>query len=258
MLKNHIVLITVALTLCFVVFSLEPIPQDSKYHDFADTRTVLGIPNGVNVLSNVPFVLAGGWGLVFVLTMLHSSGMNILLVQYLLFFAGVFLSGIGSMYYHLAPSNSTLVWDRLPMSIAFMALLSSVISECIDRRLGSYLLLPLVLLGAFSVGYWSWTEQAGHGDLRSYVLVQFLPVVLVPLILLLYRPAKDYAFPIWMLASLYIVSKLFEVLDRQVYAATGSISGHTVKHVIAALGTAFVVQMVARRKKDLLRPFGLS
>jgi hypothetical protein len=252
MFRNHIILIVVALVLIVVAFSRAPIAQDPRYHAFADTRTVLGISNGVNVLSNLPFVLAGVWGLIVVLNIMRSGGTNNLLVQYLLFFAGVLLSGIGSISYHLDPSNGSLVWDRLPMSIAFMALLSSVMSECIDRKVGSLLLPPLVMIGSFSVVYWSWSEQAGQGDLRLYAIVQFLPVVLVPLILILYRPTKAYAVSLWLLAGLYIVSKVFELLDCQVYAVALLVSGHTLKHVIAALGVGFVVHMVSRRREELL------
>jgi hypothetical protein len=242
----------IAIVLIFVVFSREPIPQDQQYHAFADARTVLGIPNGVNVLSNIPFVFAGAWGLILVLNTMRSRGAKKLLGQYLVFFAGVLLSGMGSLHYHLDPSNISLVWDRLPMSIAFMALLSSVVSECIDRKIGFFLLLPLLVIGAFSVVYWSWSEQAGQGDLRLYAIVQFLPVVLVPLMMILYRPSRNYAVPLWLLSGLYILSKVFELLDREIYTVTDAVSGHTVKHVVAAMGIAFVVQMVSRRRRELL------
>jgi hypothetical protein len=140
------------------------------------------------------------------------------------------------------------------MSVAFMALLSSVASECIHRKLGSSLLLPLVSAGAFSVLFWFRTEQAGHGDLRLYALVQFLPVALVPLMLLLYRPGRTYEVPLWQLVILYMIAKAFELLDGRVYAVTQAVSGHTMKHLIAALGAALMVRMLRRREREVTAP----
>lgn len=250
MTKKSFIVIALTFIAVIVVFTSGPVPQDPRYHDFADQRTFCAIPNAVNVLSNIPFILSGAWGVLLMLKIINAGRISSLLTQYLFFFAGVLLSGIGSCWYHLVPSNASLVWDRLPMTIAFMALLSSVISESIDRRIGGLLFAPLLIIGAFSVGYWAWTEEAGRGDLRLYALVQFLPVVLVPLILLLYKPPRNYAVSLWLLAGLYVLAKLFEVLDREVYALVGT-SGHTIKHVVAAGGVVFVIRMVQERKRGL-------
>ncbi len=247
--KKNLILLAVAFVLAVAVFSRSPIRQDPGYHVFADTRTMLGVPNAVNVLSNIGFVLAGAWGAAVVLLLLRAAGSKALNVQYLVFFSGVLLSGIGSMYYHLGPTNGRLVWDRLPMAVAFMGLFSTVVSEVVDRKTGTFLLLPLLAIGVFSVAYWAFTEQAGQGDLRPYVLVQFLPVLLIPLILVLYRPAKVYAFPIWLLTGVYVLSKIFEALDRQLYEVMG-ISGHTMKHLAAAAGIAALIRMLNRQKGE--------
>lgn len=242
MTKKNLFLISIALVVIIVVFEGGPISQDQGYHDFADQRTVLGLLNGYNVLSNMLFVIAGAWGSVFLLYLLNKGGMNALLMEYFFFFAGVLLSGIGSMYYHYHPSDASLIWDRLPMSIAFMALFSSVISERVDRKAGAVLLGPLLALGALSVGYWAWS-----GDLRIYVVVQFLPMIMIPLILLLYKPPRTYGVHVWSLVILYFVSKVFEYFDLAVYSAVGITSGHTLKHVLAALGTACIIKMLYER-----------
>ena len=248
---RNTILIAFALVLIVVVFIRGPIAQDRLYHDFADQRTVLGVANAYNVLSSALFIFVGAWGVVYALLLLQNSADTMLLTQYVLFFAGVFLSGIGSSYYHYAPSNQTLFWDRLPMSVAFMALLASVISECIDRKAGAFLFLPFLVLGILSVLYWTWTEKAGQGDLRPYIIVQFLPVVLVPLMLALYRPVKKYSVPVWSLIALYVLAKVFELYDRRVYVLAGSISGHAIKHLLAALGTGAVLKMLYARRVEL-------
>jgi hypothetical protein len=251
MLNKNYILASIVLVAIIATFAYGPIPQDPRYHAFADTRTVLGTPNGCNVLSNLPFMLVGAWGFLLAFRLLRQSGRDMLLLEYLLFFSGIFLTGIGSSFYHLDPSNASLVRDRLPMSIAFMALLSSVISESVSRKAGGLLLAPLLLFGLFSVVYWAWGENAGQGDLRPYVLVQFLTVLLIPLILLLFKPARTYEIYIWMLCGFYVLSKLAELFDGEIYSFTRIISGHTLKHVLAAAGTACVIAMLQKRQKKI-------
>jgi len=251
MTKKNIILAAVSLIVISIVFARGPIPQDPSYHLFADQRTILGIPNGMNVLSNIVFIISGAWGMVFIL---KQAGLTALLLEYLLFFCGVFLSGIGSCVYHYHPDNITLVWDRLPMSMAFMAFLSSMISERIDRRAGAMLLAPLLATGAFSVAYWAWSESIGRGDLRLYAVVQFLPLILLPLILILFKAARSYSIPVWSLAVMYVLSKILEHFDQSAYAVTGFVSGHTLKHVLAAAGTGCIVIMLYNRKTELTDP----
>jgi hypothetical protein len=72
-------------------------------------------------------------------------------ISYTVFFAALALVGLGSGYYHMSPSNASLVWDRLPMSIAIMALVAVVIGEFLSARLGAMLLIPLMSIGVLSV-----------------------------------------------------------------------------------------------------------
>jgi hypothetical protein len=159
-----------------LVFLLPPIPQSEAYHHFADQRTLLGIPNCLDVLSNMPFLGVGIWG---ILVACPPWGAPDRFADdrerwpYLVFFVGVALTAFGSSYYHLDPTDDRLVWDRIPMTIGFMGLLSAVIAERISVRAGLRWFVPLPILGAASVFYWRFTQQAGHGDLRPYALVQF-------------------------------------------------------------------------------------
>src|SRR2546422_9702397 len=41
-----------------------PISQDAAYHEFADTRRLFGVPNFLNVASNIPFLVIGILGVV--------------------------------------------------------------------------------------------------------------------------------------------------------------------------------------------------
>lgn len=225
-----------------------PIPQPLSYHNFADKSVIWSIPNFFDVLSNILFVWVGLLGLY------KTSGnrrINIIAenrASYNVFFIGVALVGLGSSYYHLSPDNTTLVWDRLPMTIAFMALCSIIIGEFTSPRLGSILLFPLVLFGVLSVLYWHWTEVAGQGDSRLYIIVQFLPMLVIPVILICFRPAFTRVSGYWLLLSAYLIAKLFEHFDSELYAATRFVSGHSLKHVVAAIGIYILLVSFVRRR----------
>ena len=233
-------LLVLAVTLIANVFLfLPPVAQDLDYHHFADRRGWLGIPNFGDVAGNIAFLISGFFGMLAVRNKRRElSGYP----AWLVFFLGVFLTGLGSAYYHLMPNNETLVWDRLPMTVAFMALFSLIIMERIDKRSGQILLPLLLAIGVSSVFYWHLTEQTGQGDLRAYALVQFLPMILIFVILILFpaqhRGTKYLAYTlIW-----YVIAKLTEHFDRQIFDLTAqTVSGHTLKHIAAAIGTTWMV-----------------
>ena len=168
--KNAVgVTITIVWVVSAIVILLlsDPVAQDPSYHQFSDSRTLWHIPNFWNVLSNIPFSLVGIWGLI----QLREPNQIVIVrenrLAYSLFSTSLLLVFAGSTYYHLDPGNATLVWDRLPMTVAFMALFSIAISETVSANLGKWLLIPLLAIGVFSVWYWWLTESQGHGDLRS-------------------------------------------------------------------------------------------
>ncbi len=162
------------------VFLFQPIAQDPVYHHFADSRQYAGIPNFWNVISNFPFVVVGILALYCLVKRKPQGMFQELFINKLTFFLGIFLTGIGSSYYHLHPANETLLWDRLPMTISFMAFFSIIIGEMISLKAGKAFLVPLLVIGIVSVLYWHITEGKGRGDLRLYGLVQFLPMLLTP------------------------------------------------------------------------------
>jgi hypothetical protein len=226
-----------------------PLPQDLAYHGFADQRSWLGIPNAGNVLTNAFFLLAGALGLGFVI---GGKTPNAFLDPrergaWVAFFAGVALTAFGSAYYHLAPGNDRLFWDRLPMTLAFMSLLAAVIGERLSVELGSRLLWPLIVLGAASVVLWRLTENAGRGDVRLYGVVEFYPLVAIPLLLLLFPPRYTGTSFLVSMAGVYVSALLFEALDGPILRWTGAVSGHSLKHVAAAGACFLVIPLLARR-----------
>lgn len=235
-----------AITLVTLVITLlsSRIPQAPSFHHFADDRSLWGIPNFGNVMSNLPFLVIGIYGLAKVA---RSSAPMAIRSIYGLLFVGVILTGLGSAYYHWHPDNDTLVWDRSPMTIVFMSFLAATIAELVSRQLGIRLLLPLVAIGVGSVLWWHYTETIGKGDLRLYFWVQFYPMFAIPLLLwLYYAPAVKVMIPclIWIVVW-YIFAKVFEQLDYPIFRAIG-ISGHTIKHLAAAVSTYYFVRLFCK------------
>ena len=243
-----IFLVALSAILIVAVFFLDPVAQDPAYYEFADNRSILALPNFWNVTSNFAFVLVGAAGLFYFRSKNHPGVHPDLHVAYVIFFVGVFLTGIGSAYFHFVPGNDSLVWDRLPMTVGFMALFAIIIGEYISLRAAKRMMIPLLIIGAASVFYWAVTEARGAGDLRPYAIVQFLPILLIPLILLMYRPGYDKSGFLWIVIGFYGLSKLFEYFDVAVYEIGGLISGHSVKHIVAALAPLVFLYGLDRRR----------
>jgi hypothetical protein len=236
------------------VFCLPPFPQDLDYHGFADDRTMLGVSNFLNVASNLPFLVVGALGLGVLLR--HGSvGPNGRVLEpaerrpLLVLFAGVLLTAFGSSWYHLAPDNDRLVWDRLPMTVAFMGFFASMIGERIGVRSGAWLLWPLVWLGFVSIFKWHTGEKRDAGDLRLYGFVQFFPLMTIPLLLYFFPARYSRSGDVMVALGWYLLAKLLEVavLDQGIYRMGHVVSGHTLKHLAAGAGAYWLYRMVKLR-----------
>ena len=235
---GYIVLIILAVLALIGMFIVSPIEQDAAYHNFSDNRTVFDIPNFWNVMSNLPFLIVGCFGLYNLSSIARKN------TQYLLFFLGIFLVALGSGYYHLDPNDYTLIWDRLPMTIAFMALFSIVISEFINSEKGRSMLFSLVIIGLLAVLYW-----VIFNDLSFYTFVQFYPMLAIPVILIFFKSDYTLAIGYWILLLAYIIAKLLEHFDGEVYGFLKVISGHSLKHIVASLGIFVLFYTFVKRKQ---------
>jgi hypothetical protein len=168
--------------------------------------------------------------------------------MYLFLFAAVTLTGVGSAYYHLDPNNDRLVWDRLPIAMTFMALFAIIIAEYLNRRAGVLLFLPFVLLGAATVFYWHLTETWGRGDLRAYLLAQFYPVAAIPVVLWLCPARYTATEKLYSAMAWYAGAKLYEFLDKELFSFGQIISGHTLKHIGAAVSCYLILAWVRQRR----------
>ncbi len=227
------------------------LPQDPAYHNFADARILLGVPNALNVLTNLPFVVLGAWGLLFVST---SDVSGHLYPAWFALFAGILLTGLGSAWYHISPDNGSLFWDRLAMTVAFMAMLSILVGEYFGTEPARRVLAPLLVAGAASVVWWAWTESRGAGDLRPYAIGALLPVPLLPALLLWKGRGHGLTRPLWLLFASYLVAKVCEHFDGEIYAFGHLVSGHSLKHLAAAMVPAVLLHVLWKRHRSAAAP----
>lgn len=210
MISRGWIILAAAAVLAFFVFSA-PIPQNQAFHHFSDDRTIFGVPNFWNVISNLPFLVVGVMGL----RRFHGTTDRIL-------FLGILLIGFGSACYHLAPTDASLVWDRLPMTVVFMSFLAAVIAS--DRVV---LLLSFLSAGIGSVVWWAATN-----DLRPYGVVKFGPILLLAPILV----RSEYRRHLIVVIGLFGLAQLLELADPSMLLRF-ALSGHTLKHLVAATAT---------------------
>ena len=226
----------VTLSAIVFVFRLPIIPQDPHYHFFAGDQTLWGIANCINVLTNLPFLIAGLLGL----WRIHHWERSSQKLRWQIFFIAILAVSFGSAYYHLIPNTMTLFWDRLPMTLGFAALTANFFSERFPKLNSWAFFLTLIGISIFGIFYWLYTESLGRGDLRPYLLIQFFPVLLIPLTLLLFPSRAEIDRAYWILFIGYSLAKMCEMTDFQIYFFTDqAISGHVLKHLIAGLSLCF-------------------
>jgi hypothetical protein len=227
----------------------QKIPQSQDYHNFADHRAWLGLPNFGNVASNLPFAIVGAAGWVFLAD--KSSRRRFVVHRerwpYFCLFVGLLWTAFGSAYYHLSPSNARLMWDRLPMTVVFMPLVAAMIMERLDVAWGLRLLPVLMTMGIASVIQWRFSELRGVGDLRFYAVVQLYSVIAL-VILLFVPPRYTRSSDFFWVILLYAAAKIFESADRLIFQFGHFVSGHTLKHLAAAAAGYFILRMLQKRE----------
>lgn len=257
--KTHLrlkLLVFFSLVIVLVAAAMPPISQPHAYHLFADQRLMFGIPNFMNVVSNLAILLSGFAGLLFLwrsyrlpdqrqkqLTFMTSAEYW----PYLVLFASVVMTAPCSAYYHWEPDNASLLWDRLPIAVGVTALLAAVLSERIHPKFGLWALPILVIIGTGSVIYWYWGEQNGIGNLNFYIVIQFYSLLLVVVLSLLLPSRYTRGSDIYKVIGFYAVAKLAEMMDQQIFDLGQVISGHTAKHLLAAWAIWLIVKMLRKR-----------
>ena len=238
--KKIIILISLFTVSLIAVVLIGEIEQYQSYHDFADSRIFFALPNFSDVISNLLFFVVGMTGLRFAFTQGGGEARS----SWITLFAGVALVSFGSGYYHWNPNDGTLVWDRLPLMAGFMGLFSAVLTEFVNPKLEKFLLVPAVIIGLSSVLYWHYTD-----DLRIYIYLQAVTFLAITAVVIMYEGRFTLSRYLFYALGLYALSKFSELGDKQIYSVTNSLlSGHTLKHILAALSVFYIYLMLKRRE----------
>lgn len=251
MLVKQRLLLAVCLIAVIATLLAPRIPQNPDYHLFADQIRLLAIPNALNVLSNLIFAWVGIEGLYRLIGHKRLQILQQIYLAYITFFAALIFIAACSIYYHWSPDNLSLAWDRLPMTVAFMSFITILLAERVSLKLAGRMFPLLLIAGVASIVYWYYSELAGQGDLRIYALVQFLPMLLTPLILIVFEPRYTRSSDIWWLWVCYLAAKLCEIFDHEIYQWLTLLSGHSLKHIAASIGCLVFLRHL--RFRSLLR-----
>jgi len=228
------VLSAVLAALLAAAFVAGPFLKSLTTEWYADGRPFLGIPNFLNVVSNAAFLAIGVAGLVLCARMPRGEPA---LAAWGVFYAGMVLTCCGSTWYHLAPSDDGIVWDRLGMVVAFVGLGAALIAESIRAPIPVPLLALALLFAAGSVLWWH-----ASGDLRIYAWVQLAPLACAATALALRWLVPQLAKLLAISLGLYVVAKIAETFDAGVYRLSAhAVSGHTLKHLLAAASAAVLL-----------------
>jgi hypothetical protein len=247
-LYRHLPLLVTVLLAAAALFH-GPIAQPAGYHDFADQKVVFGIPHFADVISNLGFALAALWGWMRLAPARRHPDIPSGWAGYRLFLIGLFLTALGSSWYHLAPDNAGLVWDRLPIALACGGLLAGVWGD-VQHKNSRALTTWLALAAIASVAWWYFTDLSGNGDLRPYLLLQGLPILLIPLWQWIYRMPGADRLAFGGALALYVVAKFAELGDHEIAAVLGAVTGHTLKHLLATGAAALIVVRLVRRVQE--------
>ncbi|MFD1710511.1 hypothetical protein FVQ98_06580 [Ottowia sp. GY511] len=223
---------------------LPPMALPADYHRFADQRMLAGVPHALDVLTNLAFGGVATWGLWVACRVPRGALPVVQRVLAVLLFIGLLGTAVGSSLYHLAPDNAGLTLDRLGMALPFAALLGLAAADRISARAGVVLALVIAVAAPTSA-----LLDALTGNMTPWTVLQTSGLVLL-LALATQRPRPQaLGFSLLAVVLTYAAAKGLELADAPVFAWTaGAVSGHSLKHVVAALAVWPVVCALARKR----------
>ena len=235
------------------------VPQAAHYHDFADQRALWGLHNALDVLSNLPFALIGALGLwrgvLQAPVAVRASGARPWLA---LVSGGLLLTAVGSSYYHLAPDDWRVFWDRMGMVPVFAGVLALALQSVLSQRAAVVTALLVLVMGPVSL--WMWLQT---GQLLPWAVLQGAGMVLLLVVALWQRFSAAsvrsstglLVWPWGAVVAWYAVAKVLELGDTLVWSISHHlVAGHALKHVAAALALVPLLLMVQRVRNAERQP----
>jgi hypothetical protein len=217
--------------------------HDRGYGVFADDRAGFGMRN---VVSNAGFLIVGLTGVVWAMRRRAQLGDDY--AAALTLFTGVTFTAFGSAWFHLEPlrggalNREGLLLDRLPMTIAFAALLALVFRDRVLHRHHRWLLPLMLATGVATLVYWYACDR-----LLPYAFFQGYVAVGTLLMLAVLPPA--YTGARWVAAAVLFfgVAKICEALDTRIFELC-RFGGHPLKHVAGAVAALMILLWLCFRR----------
>jgi hypothetical protein len=236
-----VLLAAMAAALATGLLAWGPVPLAAFALEHADARRWLGIPNAFNVFASLPLLLAGWWGLRATRATPWPPGLQ---RAWTAFHACAMAAALLAALHHLNPSFATWLPATTAMSAGFAMLAAGALAERVDERLARPGALcgigAAVLLAALWVG-WN-----GGGDVRPVLLIEALPVLLLPAGAIRLPGAHTRAGDWVLMLAGYAAAKLADIADARLYAASGWIGGHALMHLLLAGVTAWLAYVAVR------------
>ncbi|XP_020593472.1 uncharacterized protein LOC110033745 isoform X1 [Phalaenopsis equestris] len=251
--ENRLHLCCVATLIGLILLVATPtIPHSPTQHIFADMRNFLGVPNTLNVLTTYPYLFFGVPGLVFCLSgSCFGISLKGELWGWVLFYAGTAAAAFGSAYYHLKPDDDRIIWERLPMMISTISLLSNLVIERLDERVGISCLISLLMLVFVSA-----TIERTFDDLRLCIIFHFIPCIAIPVLVFLFPPKYTHSTYWFWATGFYLLSRFESVADMKVYSIDRYIiSGHSLEHLCLAMVAFILTVMLWLRSIKISRDY---
>lgn len=223
------------------IWSLLPAQDASSYFNYADQRCILGINNFSDVVSNLAFTVVGLLGFYWIKNNVNLHYEFKILGNFMA--AAMVLVSIGSAFFHYIPTVERLFWDRVPMVLGFISLIGLLVADRVNKTMGLKTFFILFVLSVITLALW----RLNYLDLRPYLLIQFGSLLFVVLIIILKSRGTISNSAIWVSFGLYILAKAFEIADNSMWNLTGIISGHTLKHLAAALAMYFLLKTFRKK-----------
>lgn len=232
--KSFLLSVSGLLLFLILIWNHLPTQDPTDYFNFIDTRFFLGIPNAMDVLSNLAFFAAGIYGLLLFKKIQDSYYRQLGFI----ISGAIVLISVGSSYFHWNPNTQTLFWDRLPMTLAFSAISSVLVVDRVDKKTGLFFSFIIIPLSALTVIGWSYAWFS----LKFYLAVQFGSMVFVLLLILFRSTGKIKSSSVYTMLGIYLLAKVFEKYDSQIFITSGFVSGHTLKHISAAAAIFYFIR----------------
>ncbi|RZL91055.1 MAG: hypothetical protein EOP82_13860 [Variovorax sp.] len=262
--REHRLLILFALLLATAIIGPALPTPELAGAAFADTRAWHGLPNAMDVLSNLPFAAFGIWGLLWLrrLDGAHEDAQdaappttaatqppdNALNCAWM-FFVGLILTAAASAFYHLQPDGQRLAVDRAGMSVVFAGLVGLATCERVSARAGWPAAWFTLAGGLLAVAVYHET-----GNVLPWALVQFGGMALVVTLALVKPMSGAIGLKLGWVIFFYGLAKLFELSDHAIFEATNQwVSGHSLKHLTAALAAIPVLRVLQAMRRRTLR-----